>query len=191
MKVRLKDLADIQSGYPFRGAVVAGPPQCGVAVIQMRDLGEELVPDLREVVWSDRISVKPTHLVKVGDVLFRGRGNAPAGYCLRELPAQCIAAAPLLRLRLRSNVLLPEFLAWYLRQETAQAYFEGNAQGSAMRIVGVDVLENLQIPVVSREKQQKIVALVELSERERKLRQRLGELKSIYVNKVINQWLGE
>lgn len=189
--MRLKDLAEIQCGYPFRGAVVAGPPQCGVAVIQMRDLGEELVPDLREVVWSDRIAVKPTHLVKVGDVLFRGRGNAPAGYCLRELPAQCIAAAPLLQLRLRSNVLLPEFLAWYLRQEAAQAYFEGNAQGSAMRIVGVDVLENLQIPVVPLEKQQKIAALVELSEWEHKLRQRLGELKSIYVNKVINQWLGE
>ncbi len=189
--MQLKNIAEIQSGYPFRGAVVAGPPQCGVAVIQMRDLREELVPDLREVVWSDTISAKPTHLLKVGDVLFRGRGNAPAGYCLQELPAQSIAAAPLLRLRIRSNVLLPKFLAWYLRQETAQAYFEEKAQGSSMRIVGVDVLENLPIPVVSLEQQQKIVALVELAERECRLRQRLGELKSTYVNKVINQWLGE
>ena len=191
MKVHLKDLAEIQSGYPFRGAVVAGPPQSGVAVIQMRDLGEDLVPDLQKVVWNATISAKPIHLLKVGDVLFRGRGNAPAGYCLRELPAQCIAAAPLLRLRLRSNVLLPEFLAWYLRQKSAQAFFEGNAQGSAMRMVGIDVLENLPIPIVPLEKQQKIAALVELSERERQLRQRLGELKSIYVNKLINQWLGE
>ena len=191
MKMQLKNIAEIQSGYPFRGAVVAGPPQCGVAVIQMRDLREELVPDLREVVWSDTISAKPTHLLKVGDVLFRGRGNAPAGYCLQELPAQSIAAAPLLRLRIRSNVLLPKFLAWYLRQETAQAYFEEKAQGSSMRIVGVDVLENLPIPVVSLEQQQKIVALVELAERECRLRQRLGELKSTYINKVINQWLGE
>lgn len=191
MKVRLKDLTEIQSGYPFRGAVVAGPPQCGVAVVQMRDLGEELVPDLREVVWSDRIAVKPTHLVKVGDVLFRGRGNVPAGYCLRELPAQCIAAAPLLQLRLRSNVLLPEFLAWYLRQETAQSYFEGNAQGSAMRMVGIDVLENLMIPVIPLEKQQKIIELVELSERERELAQKLIVLKSVYINKTVNQWLGE
>ena len=189
--MHLKDLAEIQSGYPFRGAVVAGPPQSGVAVIQMRDLGEDLVPDLQKVVWNATISAKPIHLLKVGDVLFRGRGNAPAGYCLRELPAQCIAAAPLLRLRLRSNVLLPEFLAWYLRQKSAQAFFEGNAQGSAMRMVGIDVLENLPIPIVPLEKQQKIAALVELSERERQLRQRLGELKSIYVNKLINQWLGE
>ena len=191
MKVHLKDLAEIQSGYPFRGAVVAGPPQSGVAVIQMRDLGEDLVPDLQKVVWNATISAKPIHLLKVGDVLFRGRGNAPAGYCLRELPALCIAAAPLLRLRLRSNVLLPEFLAWYLRQKSAQAFFEGNAQGSATRMVGIDVLENLPIPIVPLEKQQKIVALVGLLERERQLRQRLGELKSIYVNKLINQWLGE
>ena len=191
MKVHLKDLAEIQSGYPFRGAVVAGPPQSGVAVIQMRDLGEDLVPDLQKVVWNATISAKPIHLLKVGDVLFRGRGNAPAGYCLRELPALCIAAAPLLRLRLRSNVLLPEFLAWYLRQKSAQAFFEGNAQGSATRMVGIDVLENLPIPIVPLEKQQKIAALVELSERERQLRQRLGELKFIYVNKLINQWLGE
>lgn len=191
MKVHLKDLAEIQSGYPFRGAVVAGPPQSGVAVIQMRDLGEDLVPDLRKVVWNATISAKPIHLLKVGDVLFRGRGNAPAGYCLRELPALCIAAAPLLRLRLRSNVLLPEFLAWYVRQKSAQVFFEGNAQGSATRMVGIDVLENLPIPIVPLEKQQKIVALVELLERERQLRQRLGELKSIYVNKLINQWLGE
>ena len=86
---------------------------------------------------------------------------------------------------------MPKFLAWYLRQETAQAYFEEKAQGSSMRIVGVDVLENLPIPVVSLEQQQKIVALVELAEQECRLRQRLGELKSTYVNKVINQWLGE
>lgn len=191
MKVRLKYLTEIQSGYPFRGAVVAGPPQCGVAVVQMRDLGEKLVPDLREVDWNNAISVKPVHLVKFGDVLFRGRGNAPAGYCLRKLPALCIAAAPLLRLRLRSNVLLPEFLAWYLRQKTAQVYFEGNAQGSAMRMVGIDVLENLMIPVIPLEKQQKIIELVELFERERELAQKLIALKSVYINKTVNQWLGE
>ena len=163
MKVRLKYLTEIQSGYPFRGAVVAGPPQCGVAVVQMRDLGEKLVPDLREVDWNNAISVKPVHLLKFGDVLFRGRGNAPAGYCLRKLPALCIAAV----------------------------YFEGNAQGSAMRMVGIDVLENLMIPVIPLEKQQKIIELVELSERERELAQKLIALKSVYINKTVNQWLGE
>ncbi|MEI3004219.1 MAG: restriction endonuclease subunit S [Victivallales bacterium] len=120
-----------------------------------------------------------------------GGGNAPAGTCLRKLPALCIAAAPLLRLRLRSNVLLPEFLAWYLRQKTAQVYFEGNAQGSAMRMVGIDVLENLMIPVIPLEKQQKIIELVELFERERELAQKLIALKSVYINKTVNQWLGE
>ncbi len=58
-------------------------------------------------------------------------------------------------------------------------------------MVGIDVLENLMIPVIPLEKQQKIIELVELFERERELAQKLIALKSVYINKTVNQWLGE
>ena len=35
---KLKELTDIQTGYPFRGAIVAGSSTEGLAVIQMGDL---------------------------------------------------------------------------------------------------------------------------------------------------------
>ena len=177
MKVKLKDLTDIQTGYPFRGAIVAGSSTEGLAVIQMGDLAENLV--------------KAGHVLKSGDILFRARGNFPAGYWLKELPERMIAAAPLQRIRIRTNALLPGFLAWYLRQSAAQSYFEANSQGSSLRMVGIDVLENLMIPVIPLEKQQKIIELVELFERERELAQKLIALKSVYINKTVNQWLGE
>ena len=47
------------------------------------------------------------------------------------------------------------------------------------------------IPVIPLEKQQKIIELVELFERERELAQKLIALKSVYINKTVNQWLGE
>lgn len=191
MKVKLKDLTDIQTGYPFRGAIVAGSSTEGLAVIQMGDLAENLVPDLKNVIRSGSVSVKAGHVLKSGDILFRARGNFPAGYWLKELPERMIAAAPLQRIRIRTNALLPGFLAWYLRQSAALSYFEANSQGSSLRMVGIDVLENLMIPVIPLEKQQKIIELVELSERERELAQKLIALKSVYINKTVNQWLGE
>lgn len=177
-------------GYPFRGAIVPGTGD-GVAVIQMSDLGESMSPDCSTLCRVDIDEIKSGHRIRENDVIFRSRGNFPAGYWIKSPAKDCVAAAPLLRIRMKSNALHPGYLTWYLRQEAAQSYFESSSQGSSLRMVGIDVLKQLEVPLVQLDLQTRIAELAKLSEQEAVLSRRLQERKKVYINSIINHRIGE
>lgn len=163
----LRGLVDIQIGYGFRAGVT--PDAAGrTGVIQMKDLGDDHIVDLPGMTRVS-MDVPARRQVEQGDVVLRSRGDRSTGAIVAANPGPALVAAPLLRLRVVDDRLLPAYLNWYLNQPTAQAHLAKHAEGSFVKMISKQVLEDLEVEVPPLDWQESIVALAALSERERTL----------------------
>ena len=163
----LRGLVDIQIGYGFRAGVE--PDALGqTGVIQMKDLGDDSVVALSAMTHVS-MGVPTGRQVREGDVILRSRGDRATSAIVVGDPGPALVAAPLLRLRVADHRLLPAYINWYINQPSAQAHFAKHAEGSFVKMISRRVLEDLEVEVPPLDRQESIVALAALSERERAL----------------------
>ena len=176
MRRRLKDIALVQIGVPFRSRIE--PEADGVAVIQMRDLTEDnRLDNCRNLITTVISGLSDRHLVKRNDLIFRSRGQTTTATIVDTEVGLAVVAAPLLRIRITSKHVLPEYLCWFVNQSSAQAFLHSRATGTAMPIIGKSTLDSLQVPLPDLETQKRIVALADLSNQEQRLMRELAETK--------------
>jgi hypothetical protein len=158
---QLRDIAEIRSGYPFRGKVV--PEEGGdIAVIQMRDIDPVagLRPDscLRLRGQDGRFD---KYLVRPGDLLMQSRGNRNPSV-LVEKAVRGIAALGLYVIRPRGDTVRSEYLSWYLRHPRIEPQLREKARGTYIPFVSKSALGEITILVPSLEVQDKIIAVQRL-----------------------------
>lgn len=188
MNILLVQISLVQVGVPFRAGldIVANGD---VAVIQMRDTSQPTV-DLGALARADVELKGDRHWIQTGDILFRSRGLSTTASIVRDAPPKTVAAAPLMRIRVTAiDLVLPEYLNWYLNQSPAQAYFSNQAKGTMQMMVDKTTLENLEVSLPSLETQRHIVALAGLADREQGLMHILAEKHRKLTNKMILQLL--
>lgn len=166
--MKLNNLADIQSGYQFRGRVEPHP-QGDIAVIQVKDLRDNagLRPDTLTKVKLDK-AAEP-YLIHDGDVLFLSRGHRLFAAAITSPLHRTIAPGYFFVIRLHDPRALPEYLAWYINQPPAQNRLKPSHAGTHMPIIPKWAFEELEIELPPIQIQQAIVALSRLSDRERQL----------------------
>ena len=184
MKMKVSDIAEIQIGYQFReklNMASDGTHQ----VIQVIDIDE----------WNDhrlcatslfRVTPKrhtEKYVVKNGDVIFLSKGRRNSATVIADVPRSApptIAAGYFFILRFDADVVLPEYLAWYINARTAQAYLNRVSGGSAMPFVSKADFEQLEVDVPPLNVQETIVKLHRAAFREgdllEKLRRKRAEL---------------
>ncbi len=169
MMTKLKDIATVQMGFSFRSRLE--PEQGGdLAVIQMRDLTERglVQPHLLMTIHSQGINER--HFVRRKDLVFRSRGKTTTAAIIDDDEIdRAIVVAPLLRIRVTNDKILPEYLCWFINQPSAQAFLHSRATGTAMVMIGVSILHALEVPVPSLADQNKIIDLALLARREQAL----------------------
>lgn len=168
LNVTLNSIADIHSGYQFRGRVEPDP-NGDVAVIQVKDLRDdaELQPDLLTRVALDK-PLGP-HQVSLGDVLFLSRGHRLFATALTVPLHRTIVPGYFYIVRPRTADVIPEYLAWYINQAPAQNRLKPSHAGTHMPIVPKSAFDQLEIELPSLNIQRAIVALDQLARRERQL----------------------
>ncbi len=181
MKVALKDIASIQMGYSFR-ARLDSLASGAVAVIQMKDLTDQNRVDCNALARVDMEKPKEHHLAKSGDLIFRSRGLASTAAILLDDPGTAVVAAPLLRIRVADNVILPEYLNWFIRQAPAQAFLTSHAKGTAQKMISKETLEGLEVFVPSWERQRTIVEITALAEKERHILEKLAAKRHQFIS---------
>ena len=187
MKVRLKELAAVQTGYSFRSRLDTSE-RGGIAVIQMKDLRDDNTVDSQSLVKVDMNGMKEHHLVRKGDLVFRSRGLDTTSAVLLEDAKRAVVAAPLLRIRVNdSDKVLPEYLNWYLSQREAQLFLDRRAKGTFQKMIGKEVIEELEIFLPVLEKQKCIVEMAKLSGHEQALLHELAEKRDQYISTVLMQ----
>lgn len=171
--VALRDIAFIQLGYSFREGL-SSDPNAPVRVVQMRDLRDDHIVDLEN---TDRVDLDPptNQWLQRGDILVRSRGESVTSAIVDADVDAVIAAAPLLRVRVTSPAILPQYLNWIINQEPSQVYFAKNIEGSNVKMMSRRALEDLPIEVPPVEHQEKVIHLAGLATREKRLVEVIGK----------------
>ncbi|HDH06086.1 MAG TPA: hypothetical protein ENH01_10335 [Nitrospirae bacterium] len=181
MKLKIKDIADIQIGYQFRKKIE--PVTDGThALVQMRDFNDHNNLNYSELSRVKLAELPDKYLVNQNDVLFLSRGHSNFAFPITDPLESTIAASYFFILKVRSDKVLPEYLAWYINQSPAQGYLHNIARrGTHMPLIPKSIFENLKVYVPDIETQNKILKLNSLIENEKNLLNSIQEKRTLLI----------
>ncbi|HIF9160817.1 TPA: restriction endonuclease subunit S [Photobacterium damselae] len=184
MKVNLKKIASVQMGHSFRSKLE--PDANGnISVIQMKDLTEDNRLNAQELVQITMQDLKEHHRVKHNDLVFRSRGQTNTAALIDQELNDAVIAAPLLRIRVENDSVIPAYLCWFINQPSSQAVLQSKAAGTAVRMIGKPALEDLEIVLPSLDVQKKIIEIYQLSINEQKLMNALAKKKRTFTESIL------
>lgn len=176
----LADIAAITTGYTFRSRVTDDRDGV-VPVLQMRDMnpsGKVTASTLPRVSNDNKLG---SRRLCTNDIVFRSRGDCNTATLVSAGLAGTVAASPLTVIRVDEAKASPAYVAWYLNQREAQRHLMASATGSTIRMIPMETLRSLVIPLPDKKTQNHIAAITELQARELYLESRLSELRSTLV----------
>ncbi|MBW2560916.1 MAG: restriction endonuclease subunit S [Deltaproteobacteria bacterium] len=183
--MRLRDIANVQSGYLGRGKIEAAADG-SYQLLQAKDMDADRLTYRRDTVirFNPELSRKDWILQK-DDIVFMARGARNFAVLLEDIPEPLLAAACFFIIRVSNEKTLPNYLWWYLNQVPVEDYLHRESgRGVHMPVVRRAVLENMGIPFPPLETQQKIVALDALMRTEQKLLTTMAEKRRELANAV-------
>ncbi len=183
MSEKLSELAEIMSGYTFRGAVIdAGH---GVRVIQAKDVSTENI-DFKALPFVND-DIPANKYLQDGDVLLTSRGSFRAAVYRSDVPS--VASSSLFVLRSKTDKCLPEYLSIFLNSERSQSYLNQSARGATIKSVRIPDLGVLDISVLSINKQKQLAefssVIKELTADLHRKSQLISDIHSATFNKVL------
>lgn len=186
MKPRVQELAIVQMGLVFRERLE--PAKDGnIPVIQMRNLTEDNRLDVRNLLTIQLNGVSEHHFVQRKDLIFRSRGKTNTAVIIDVEPDRAVVVAPLLRIRVTSEKVLPEYLCWFINQPPSQAFLHSRVTGTAMATIGKSVLEDLEVSLPDIETQKQIAEVAALSDEEQRLMRDLAKERKRWADGVLMQ----
>ncbi|KAF0200850.1 MAG: Restriction endonuclease S [Bacteroidetes bacterium] len=129
--------------------------------------------------------ISEKHLLKDGDVLFAAKGakNFAAVYENHNKPA--VASTSFFVMRITDKNVMPEYLAWLLNSPSIQATIKAQAIGTSIASISKIVLEGLEIIVPEIEKQNTILQIIKLRNKEKALKQKIETLREKQIQQQI------
>lgn len=187
---KLGDIAIISSGHTFRSRIDEDL-NGNYFVIQVKDFDEEDQIVSEELLKTKLESVNPKFLAKSGDILFRSRGTSTRASLVSDSIADnCVVASPLLFIRIDSDQFLPEYVQLVINHSASQRYFSRAAQGSIIRMIDKETLENLMIPSKSITDQKNVIELSRLIQKEKALMNQITSRRQILLEGVFENERG-
>jgi hypothetical protein len=183
MKSLLNNITDIIVGYQPKTRIQEKPDGM-FYLIQGKNFDEcrNFEKDTLVAINSER-DPEP-YLVHKGDILFQARGFKHFAYYFKEGLPSAIVSASFYIVRVKTNVVIPEYLAWWLNQKPAQNYFSAHASNTAISFISKKTLSKLEIKLPSINTQNKICRIAKLQEQESKLKYELTEKRSQLINQL-------
>lgn len=164
--MKLGELADIRTGYPFRSRLEHDPAG-DVVVIQMKDIDDVDLLHPEHAIKVVLPAGKEGHLLQPGDLVFRSRGRTNTVALVGAEIGAAVLAAPMLLIRPRG--VWPAYLHWFINTSRAQAALAALAEGTSVRMISKEALQTLEVPVPSAERQRQMVELATLAQQEQAL----------------------
>lgn len=164
---KIGDLADIRSGYTFRGAIEP-VPDGEVRILQIKDFEKNWQEDyeaLPAINWEQRIS--PPFLDQ-GEIVVAARGNRNVAVVYRsDIPVVATSQFLIVNLRREECEIAPEYLCWLLNHPVTQQMF--NRSGTNIQLITKAALLDVEIPVPPAHIQRKLIKLQRVWQEEDKL----------------------
>ena len=130
-----------------------------------------------EFISSEQISEE--YKVSRGDVLLRHREPNFAVYIDKDYD-DLIYTSLMVRIRVKSDKFNPHFVAHYLNSSAVKRALAPDVSGTAIAMIGVASINNLKIPTLNLQTQNKIVKYLNLAREESEILQNLIAVKQKY-----------
>lgn len=180
MNKKLKDIVIIKSGV-----FAKSDTNPDVYYIQATDFNSELE-------WVDSLNPMLTsspklknHFLKKGDILFAAKGKEFFAVVYDEKYQLAVASTTFLVIQVRTDNVLPAFLAWYLNHPKTQTLLSGFAKGTAIKSVNISIVGDIEITIPDYARQITILELFNLQKREKFLQDEISKLRQDYYNELI------
>ena len=182
-QAQLREVASVALGITLRGVDASRHDPNGThQLIRIGDLSEDgdFACSEPNLIKLDRETAHRSAL-KRGDVLLAARGSRmTAGLFLGQQPA--VAGGQFLVIRPHDNIVLAEYLRWFLNLPSTQEILAGRARGSYVRSLPAKSLGQLEIPVPPLPHQQAIAELHALRLREKELMNQLAARRAVLID---------
>lgn len=183
----LTTLADIQTGYPFRGKVKGDPLGSHIA-IQSRDIDDALNLKL-DGITRFRMPANARSegkQLQSGDILVMSRTEKPYAIQIPQAFPPAVAHTSFYTIRIRKeDRLLASFLTLSLNSNLLQNRLQSLIKGTSIPYIRIDDLRTLPIPLPTLEKQKQIVRLHEAFLREAALHRKLEATRQELIDDLI------
>lgn len=183
----LAQLAQVCVGYTYRGSLKQAT-EGDIAVIQMKDVSPEALARPELLARISLPKLLPRYLLQRGDLIFRARGLANQAWVFdSDMPTICIA--PLLFIHiLEPTQLLPSYLQWFINLNTTQAQIARMARGVAIKMINVQAMSQLPIPVPCVEDQESIIRVYQQHRESQVLEAKLNKTRIAYTESALLQF---
>ena len=151
-----------EGGIPF--VRVSNLSKFEITTNNQQFISEELYKDLK------------AHQPKQNEILLSKDATPGIAYYLKNKPKKMIPSGGILRLKVKSTKILPEYLTLVLNSTVVQKQIEQDAGGSVINHWRPDQVKSTIIPILESNKQEQIKAFVEKSFEDRHLSKSLLEI---------------
>ena len=130
------------------------------------------------------------YIVQAGDVFIRNSIPFTAGFFPEEISQPTLVSSNFTILRVDKAILLPQYLAIYLNSLATNEFFNRVTSPSSMKFIKAETIQKVEIELISLEKQQAIIELHELMQKELQLLKSIYQKKEDLYRKIINAKIG-
>ena len=183
----LRDIAQLSVGYPFRNT--CAPGEVGTLACFLRDVDDSGELKLQNLKRVEDVKPNNSHLAAAGDIVFRSRGTPFMATVVPEVHEDLLVAAPMIRVHVNREFVLPEYLVWFINGAYGAAYFKEFATGSGIPLVSKGVLEQMPIKLPDLKAQQIITDLVKLGRKEHEILAEIVRQKNLILETEISNYL--
>jgi restriction endonuclease S subunit len=190
--ISLEDIANVRTGYSFRSKIEpASQTEDSILVIQPRDLIYSKLIETPVRIATAEIQSSNKHLLRDGDILLANKGTKFATYCHNEDHGRMVASSSFFIITPEPNIILPEYLQWYLNQDFVKDYLSDKAVGTAIPTINKPTVEGISILVPAISEQIKAVAIIKEIDKENDLMKKLiskrAELRDQFIWNLIQK----
>lgn len=169
----LDNLVEIQPGYQARGRIIESPTGSH-RLLQAKDIVNGSINWTTPLTFNPEIS-PDRYRITHNDILFIARGYENKAY-LANNPPDNILASNIFYI-IKPQKIQPGFLAWWLNQKAAQAYFAQFQVKMGYAYMSKKNLSNLEVPVPNMKNQETIAEVLRLWDREQLLASEIKDLR--------------
>ncbi len=177
--MKLKEIADIRTGLVLsrKKAALSDDVKIYYKQITLKSFSNtiSLTPDYIDAFVSTE-NIADTYISRVGDIVVRLREPVTAVY-IDESTKGMIIPSLMAIVRVKSDMVNGEFLAYYINSTTSQKMLEKKIKGTTIAAIKTKDLEDLEVVLPSLEDQKRVVAFMKLSEKETELLDKLKREK--------------
>lgn len=185
---KLKDIVSISLGYSFRGKI-ENDERGNISVVNAKDIKDNFIISNKIELIKINHPEYQDRLIREGDILLSNRGYFKAS--VFDLDKNTIGASSIYILKLKSDIILSEYLAIWINSRYGQNKINKNTTGSMIKTILRSDLENLKIDIPKLKEQEKIIELYKNKiELKKKLEEKEKIIENIFqgaLSKIINK----